>query len=556
MSTIPGTVVGATIVPTDTADVYSTHNSTYGSGGWRTVADIAERNAIATLRRQVGMVVYVEDADGFGHPAQYQLVGGITNSDWQIHTAGVSGSGTATKLTSWASTTDLSSAPAYISSGNIYVDGPLTVTSGGTGLGKTTEIYGNMTGHTAFSGTTLAILNKGDAEMALYADSTKNCNILFCDNYSGSVPASISWSNPNAKLTITSALTAVTGRTLLGTTTFPGDTMPLQVYNSTGDFIDFATYRPTGDSYALLATGDASKSSALVFTTNLWGATPAWIKYFHYSNAKARRLEIATGGGEFDGTAAIMIGTRIYGVNTDVLTVTGTKSTLTSYMLDAEASPDTLTIKRYLCDPASDADKGPCLSFVGPSASAEGVLARIMSKAQSSTVCRLQVEVAPGPGVTAKNIVQFISATSGSHTPDATAALELLPGSTIQSEGYHWQSIWSGCTFTGFTSTTGTIRAYKLGRTALVQFDINGTSDSTVSRINLPDAYKSSSDGTSYGLCSVLDNSVTQAGSIAQYPSSSTLHINNTTSTLTYDGWTSSGTRWVKGQFIITCASS
>lgn len=200
MGSIVGTVVGAKVVPTDTADVYGTHDALYGAGGWRTVADITARNAIPDTRRQIGMVVYVEDADGWGHAATYQLIGGITNSDWAVHVAGLTGTGITDRFASWASATDMSSAPMYISSGNIYTMATMTVYAGFGADAMT--IYGQAASHTAFPGTQFSIINKGDAEMALYADYTNNCNIIFCNNSSGSVPGYISFSNPNQRLTL------------------------------------------------------------------------------------------------------------------------------------------------------------------------------------------------------------------------------------------------------------------------------------------------------------------------------------------------------------------
>ena len=60
MTAIPGTVIGSPLVPSDTTDVYATHEAEYGKGGWRTVADTTERDAIVTGRRQEGMIVYCQ----------------------------------------------------------------------------------------------------------------------------------------------------------------------------------------------------------------------------------------------------------------------------------------------------------------------------------------------------------------------------------------------------------------------------------------------------------------------------------------------------------------
>lgn len=59
MTAIPGTNVVAPIVPLDTADVHPTHAAAYGLGGYRTVATNTDRDAIATPRREEGMLVFV-----------------------------------------------------------------------------------------------------------------------------------------------------------------------------------------------------------------------------------------------------------------------------------------------------------------------------------------------------------------------------------------------------------------------------------------------------------------------------------------------------------------
>lgn len=77
MAQIPGTRINSSIVPNDSGDIYSTHQAQYGKGGWRTVADTTERNAITTQRREEGMVVWVSDLS-----AAYQLIGGVDNANW------------------------------------------------------------------------------------------------------------------------------------------------------------------------------------------------------------------------------------------------------------------------------------------------------------------------------------------------------------------------------------------------------------------------------------------------------------------------------------------
>lgn len=59
----------------------------YGLGGLRSVADITSRNAILQARRQIGMLVYVQDVNKY-----YSLIGGTGDAFWTEFT-GVSGSG-------------------------------------------------------------------------------------------------------------------------------------------------------------------------------------------------------------------------------------------------------------------------------------------------------------------------------------------------------------------------------------------------------------------------------------------------------------------------------
>ena len=59
MTQIQGTNVIAPVVPFDTADAYPSHVATYGKGGYRSVANISERDGIPALRREAGMLVWV-----------------------------------------------------------------------------------------------------------------------------------------------------------------------------------------------------------------------------------------------------------------------------------------------------------------------------------------------------------------------------------------------------------------------------------------------------------------------------------------------------------------
>ena len=74
---IGGVTVTGYIAPSDTSDLYATHKEELGQGGYRSVANIAERNLIGKDRRKLGMVVYVIDED-----KEYKLLGGLENTNW------------------------------------------------------------------------------------------------------------------------------------------------------------------------------------------------------------------------------------------------------------------------------------------------------------------------------------------------------------------------------------------------------------------------------------------------------------------------------------------
>lgn len=94
MAAIPGTVINSSIVPNDTNATYATHQAQYGKGGWRTVQTLTDLNAIPNNRRENGMVVWVAATS-----ATFQLVGGITNSNWQPLNIGVISGGSSNVYT-------------------------------------------------------------------------------------------------------------------------------------------------------------------------------------------------------------------------------------------------------------------------------------------------------------------------------------------------------------------------------------------------------------------------------------------------------------------------
>lgn len=80
MAKIAGVNVIAPVVPFDTTDVHPSHEARYGKGGYRTVATLAERDAIPAPRREAGMLVFVSADD-----STWQLAANLTT--WQAYTA-------------------------------------------------------------------------------------------------------------------------------------------------------------------------------------------------------------------------------------------------------------------------------------------------------------------------------------------------------------------------------------------------------------------------------------------------------------------------------------
>lgn len=83
MALIPGSVrVAGFMAPSDSTDTYAVTDETYNRGGYRSVVDVAARNAITADRRKEGMLVRVLSTGEV-----YVLVGGILDSNWALFTS-------------------------------------------------------------------------------------------------------------------------------------------------------------------------------------------------------------------------------------------------------------------------------------------------------------------------------------------------------------------------------------------------------------------------------------------------------------------------------------
>ncbi len=125
MTAIPGTVIGAQIVPSDSSDTYSTHEDVYGKGGFRSVVDLTERDLISTQRRKEGMLVFVSSEQ-----KTYQLKGGILNSNWELFETGSSLSGEQYNIPFFIATNTISGSNDFIydfNTGTLFVNGSVEV---------------------------------------------------------------------------------------------------------------------------------------------------------------------------------------------------------------------------------------------------------------------------------------------------------------------------------------------------------------------------------------------------------------------------------------------
>jgi hypothetical protein len=141
MAAINGVRVSATLVPTDTVDTFAVIDPTYGIDGWRSVADIATRNAIPNERRRQGMVVVVQAAVGPGPNTPYQLhaapwVG--DNTDWSMFLPS-----TQMTLTGDVTGTGLGTVPTKVSS---YNNGTLFGSMAAQNSGAVNITGGTITG--------------------------------------------------------------------------------------------------------------------------------------------------------------------------------------------------------------------------------------------------------------------------------------------------------------------------------------------------------------------------------------------------------------------------
>lgn len=78
MANLVGINVTDTVRPKTDVDTFPTFLANEGKGGWYSTSSISGRDAIPNSRREEGMVCYVSGS------GSYQLVGGVSNSNWTV----------------------------------------------------------------------------------------------------------------------------------------------------------------------------------------------------------------------------------------------------------------------------------------------------------------------------------------------------------------------------------------------------------------------------------------------------------------------------------------
>jgi len=193
MTAIPGSVrFTGFVAPSDSTDTYAVHDEIYGRGGWRTVADIAARDAITADRRRVGMPVRVLDR-GDGNRAIYTLIGGVDDVNWVADDLGGE----------WSGAYDT----AYVATGITLLDGtefalaelvPYTVEGIGylltvtptTDIGQLTlEVYDDVL-KTRLVGThVIDLASPTLRSSASFGFDSETPGTLYCTLYCSAVPA-------------------------------------------------------------------------------------------------------------------------------------------------------------------------------------------------------------------------------------------------------------------------------------------------------------------------------------------------------------------------------
>ena len=77
---LKGLNIPDTIVPYTDQDVYATHDSKFGKGGWRSVDTMQEMFDISLARRSIGMIVYV-----IATKKTFMLNGSLNNDGWVLY---------------------------------------------------------------------------------------------------------------------------------------------------------------------------------------------------------------------------------------------------------------------------------------------------------------------------------------------------------------------------------------------------------------------------------------------------------------------------------------
>lgn len=185
MASYTGTVVlSGMISPTDTTDNYPTHEDKLGKGGYMSVANLTDRDNISSLRRKIGMMVYVINTNTI-----FQLVSGIDNTNWIDFSSQISSSQSTTLVLS-----------------TIIVSGIITSIFSGMSIpnGEILYVVGDEDGiHTTInSGILATVLENNNTKMFIIVNNGTSSSVYVNDSVTISSVQSIIDSYPRNYVSI------------------------------------------------------------------------------------------------------------------------------------------------------------------------------------------------------------------------------------------------------------------------------------------------------------------------------------------------------------------
>jgi len=170
MASVPGTIIGATMVPTDSTDTYAITDPKWGKGGLRTVATTVVRNAISTPRLEEGMLVYCQDT-GFTYKLKAGYATPTVDANWEVVASASSVSGV------WVATTGNDANPGTEASPFLTLQKAVDTIH--PFLGSTDSICTITVADGIYANTNVVIPDNATGYLILLGDAATPSNVVF-----------------------------------------------------------------------------------------------------------------------------------------------------------------------------------------------------------------------------------------------------------------------------------------------------------------------------------------------------------------------------------------